>query len=72
MPTTENGTSRQRVTRVLILIDDWLQECARDARSKNPDSRNGVATEINAHLLAAFKADPRNKSKLKLLPKEYQ
>lgn len=72
MPTPENGTSRQRLVRTLIAVDDWLQKCARKKRVKNPDSRVGVATEINQHLLAAFKADPENRDKIGLLPEKYQ
>lgn len=69
MTDTQMGhTTRQRGVRILDIIDDWLQQCARDTRQADPDSRAGIATEINGHLLAAFKADPRNADKIALLP----
>lgn len=67
MATTENGTSRQRSLRVPIPVDDWLLQRAKETRSNDDDSRAGIATEANAILLAAFKADPKNKGKLHLV-----
>lgn len=63
-------TKCPRMVRVLKLIDNWLRDDARQKRIADPDSREGVGTIINEHLLAAFKADPRNADKLHLLPEE--
>lgn len=44
MPVPKNNKSRQRVTRVLITVDNWLQKQARINRANKKDS---FATEIN-------------------------
>jgi len=63
MSSTENGTSRQRVVRVPIPYDDWLLECAKEKRREDDDSRAGVATEINAHIKAAYEKDMKRRKR---------
>lgn len=67
MPTTQNNLSRQRSFRIPIAVDDWLLKLARKRRPKIKGA--GVATEGNALLLAAFRADPANADKLHLVEK---
>lgn len=55
----ENSKSRQRLVRVPIEFDDWLIQRFRASRSENPDSRNGVSTEINKLIREAYEADSR-------------
>lgn len=63
----DNENTRQRLVRVQNVVDDWLQEMAFEERKENRDSRAGIATQINAILTKAFRADPRNRIKLKQL-----
>jgi len=50
----DNNGSRQRLVRIPDAIDDWLIGLSRKSKSKNPESRAGIATEINAILRKAF------------------
>lgn len=60
MPIPENGKSRQRVTRVLIVVDNWLKKQARINRA---NKKGSLATEINRILNETYTAktgnDPR-------------
>lgn len=53
----ENSKSRQRLVRVPIQADNWLQEKARQKRRQDPDSRAGVATEINRLIDEAYERE---------------
>lgn len=54
-----NSKSRQRLVRVPLDRDDWLQSLARKSRAKDPDYRGGVATEINKLIDAAYEKDQK-------------
>ena len=53
-----NGKSRQRMARILLAVDDWLQ--ARAAARQATPKAGGVATEINAILNSAYEAETGN------------
>jgi hypothetical protein len=64
MGAPKKAETKQRVVRIQVdPIDNWLQARVMAARASDPQGRDGIATEINSILWAAYEQDTASKPK---------
>lgn len=63
---------KQLSFKVPPMVYSWLDLSSYEKRAAQADLKASRASEATRHIIEAFKKDPRNKDKIKLLPLEYQ